>query len=173
MKRGVMKRGVLQARWGILTALLAFTQLVLPLAASAASSKGQTIERGAYLVRIGGCNDCHTDGYGESGGKVSQAQWLTGSKLGWNGPWGTTYAANLRQYFQKISADEWVRTAHAMQARPPMPWWALHAMTDQDLRALRAFVVNLGPAGAAAPAYLPPGQEPSSPVIRFPAPPAR
>ncbi|MEJ2396973.1 MAG: cytochrome C, partial [Gammaproteobacteria bacterium] len=30
------------------------------------------LERGRYLVRIGGCNDCHTAGYAESGGKTPE-----------------------------------------------------------------------------------------------------
>src|SRR5882672_998171 len=48
-------------------------------------------ERGSYLAVIAGCNDCHTPGYAESGGKVPESQWLTGTLLGWSGPWGTTY----------------------------------------------------------------------------------
>ena len=43
------------------------------------------VERGRYLVRITGCNDCHTAGYAPSGGKVPEAQWLTGDALGWRG----------------------------------------------------------------------------------------
>ncbi|HTG73952.1 MAG TPA: cytochrome C, partial [Terriglobia bacterium] len=27
------------------------------------------VERGRYIVEIGGCNDCHTAGYAEAGGK--------------------------------------------------------------------------------------------------------
>ena len=29
----------------------------------AAKSDKNMIERGKYIVRLGGCNDCHTDGY--------------------------------------------------------------------------------------------------------------
>jgi mono/diheme cytochrome c family protein len=57
------------------------------------------VKRGRYLVQIGGCNDCHTAHYPEKGGKVPEAQWLTGDALGWQGPWGTTYPTNLRLYF--------------------------------------------------------------------------
>ena len=52
-----------------------------------------------------------------------------------------------------------------------MPWFALRDMSTQDLRALYRFVKNLGPGGEAAPAYLPPGQEPKGPFIMFPQPP--
>ena len=43
--------------------------------------------RGEYLVRIAGCNDCHTPAYGERAGNVPKAEWLTGSPLGFLGPW--------------------------------------------------------------------------------------
>ena len=46
--------------------------------------------RGRYLVRIGGCNDCHTGSYMEKTGAVPEQEWLTGDALGWRGPWGTT-----------------------------------------------------------------------------------
>ncbi len=59
-------------------------------------------ERGRYLVRIAGCNDCHTPGYAESGGLLPEARWLVGDKLGWHGPWGTTYPTNLRLFAQSI-----------------------------------------------------------------------
>ena len=54
------------------------------------------IEHGSYLVTVGGCNDCHTAGYAESAGEVPESDWLQGDSLGWQGPWGTTYATNLR-----------------------------------------------------------------------------
>jgi hypothetical protein len=44
------------------------------------------IERGRYLIRIAGCNDCHTANYAMRGGKVPEAEWLTGDDLGWRGP---------------------------------------------------------------------------------------
>ncbi len=127
--------------------------------------------RGRYLVQIGGCNDCHTPGYAMSGGNVPEKQWLTGDALGWNGPWGTTYPINLRLYMQTLDEKAWVGKAKHLTARPPMPFWALNTMTDGDLRAIYRYVRSLGPAGQEAPAYVPPGQEPKGPVVRFPAPP--
>ena len=35
---------------------------------SVKASKSKLIERGRYLVKIAGCNDCHTAGYPEAGG---------------------------------------------------------------------------------------------------------
>lgn len=129
------------------------------------------VNRGRYLVQIGGCNDCHTPGYPASGGKVPEAQWLTGDALGWSGPWGTTYATNLRLYMHDLTEDQWVKKAKMLQARPPMPWFNVRAMSTSDLRAMYRYVRYLGPAGQPAPAYLPPGQEPKGPAVRFPAPP--
>lgn len=128
-------------------------------------------ERGRYIVEIGGCNDCHTPGYAMSGGKVDERQWLTGDALGWRGPWGTTYPVNLRLYVQQLSEKQWVDKARHLEARPPMPYWALNRMTDGDLRALYRFIHDLGPAGVPAPAYVPPNQEPKPPYVTFPAPP--
>ena len=134
-------------------------------------SDARLIERGRYLVKIAGCNNCHTVGYAETGGNVSEKKWLTGSPLGWNGPWGTTYAANLRLVMQTLSEEEWLALARTRQLRPPMPWFALRDMSKQDLEAIYRFIRYLGPAGNAAPAYIPPDKEASGAVVRFPAPP--
>lgn len=131
----------------------------------------KSIERGRYLVKIAGCNDCHTPGYAQTGGKVPVKQWLTGDHLGWRGPWGTTYPSNLRLYMGKLSEDQWLKVARTAEFRPPMPWFALHDMKIQDLRAIYKFVRHLGPAGEPAPAYVPPGQEPKGPFVLFPEPP--
>ncbi len=96
----------------------------------------QHIARGRYLVTIAGCNDCHTAGYVEAGGKVPEKDWLTGTPLGFRGPWGTTYATNLRLYMHSLAEDQWVTVSHTMQPRPPMPWFNLHAMTERNLRAI-------------------------------------
>ncbi len=142
--------------------------------AQAAGAKAATpaqralIERGRYLVRTSGCNDCHTPGYTESAGKVDEKLWLTGDALGWNGPWGTTYPTNLRLWMRGRSEANWLATARSFQPRPPMPWFNVHAMTDADLRAIHRYITWLGPAGKPAPAYVPPGQAPAGPVVRFP-----
>ena len=163
---------------GTLLAALAFPATAL--AAEPAMVQGKTasatleqqqVQRGRYLVKVTGCNDCHTAGYAPSGGKVPEAQWLTGDKLGWRGPWGTTYAINLRLYMKDKSENNWVQVAKNMKSRPPMPWFALQDMTEQDLRAIYQYVTALGPAGEPAPAYVPPNKEPKGPYVQFPAPP--
>ena len=127
------------------------------------------VERGRYLVRIAGCNDCHTAGYAISGGKVDEKLWLTGDALGWRGPWGTTYASNLRLLVQNMTADQFMAHVRSDQRRPPMPWFNVRDMTDDDVKAIYAYLKHLWPGGKPAPAYLPPGQEPKGPFILFPA----
>ena len=157
--------------------------VLLPFSAAAAQSEEaqakpkspkadpKQIQRGRYLAKIAGCNDCHTAGYAMAGGKVPEAQWLTGDKLGWRGPWGTTYAINLRLYMKDMTEAQWVSKAKTVQTRPPMPWFALHDMSEQDLKAIYQFTKSLGPAGEPAPAYVPPNREPQGPYVQFPAPP--
>lgn len=133
-------------------------------------AKNMSIERGRYLTKIAGCNDCHTPRYAESGGQVPEKEWLTGDALGWSGPWGTTYAANLRLAVAGMSEQEWVQRARSARYRPPMPWFALRDMSEADLRAMYRFIRSLGAAGKPAPAYVPPGEKVNGPVVRFPSP---
>ena len=142
-----------------------------PAATPVALTDAQLIERGDYMVRIAGCNDCHTPGYAESGGKVPKAQWLVGSRMGWNGPWGTTYAANLRLKAADMDDAAWLAYTGTLHTRPPMPDFAVRDMSEQDRLAILRFVKSLGAGGEPAPAYLPPGQEPPLPFIEFNLPP--
>lgn len=130
------------------------------------SVNGQSpVTIGEYLVTIGGCNDCHTDGWNRNPGEVPVAQRLTGSSVGWTGPWGTSYPTNLRLLVQQMTADRWVQYVATMQSRPPMPWFNVRSMSESDLRAMYAYIRSLGPAGEPAPAALPPGQKPNTPAI--------
>jgi mono/diheme cytochrome c family protein len=120
---------------------------------------------GEYLVTIGGCNDCHTAGWNQNPGKVPVAERLTGNPVGWNGPWGTSYAINLRLLVQKMSADAWVRYIAVTQPRPPMPWFNVRSLSEPDLRAIYAYIHSLGPAGEPMPDALPPGVTPKTPYL--------
>ncbi|MGE5153601.1 MAG: cytochrome C [Bdellovibrio bacteriovorus] len=124
------------------------------------------IDRGRYLVSVSGCNDCHTPGYPESGGTLPESDWLVGSSVGFEGPWGTTYPANLRKLIASQSESEWLRRARSA-TRPPMPWFSLRDMTESDLKAIYAFVRSLGDKGEPAPDYAPPGQAVLTPYFEF------
>jgi len=136
-----------------------------------ALSQEASVEHGKYIAMIGGCNDCHTAGYGPAEGNIPEAEWLKGDALGWRGPWGTTYAANLRIRLGEMSEDEWVEYARTFKTRPPMPWFNVNAMTETDLRSFHKYVLTFEDKGEPAPEFVPPGEEPEGPYIQFPAPP--
>lgn len=131
------------------------------------------IARGRYLVKTAACNDCHSPGYLAANGKTDEKTWLTGDTLGWRGPWGTTYPSNLRLFANAVPAEVFMARARSEGLRPPMPWFNLTAMKDEDLRAIYRYLRHLGPAGERAPAALPPGDMPKGPYVQFPAPPAK
>jgi mono/diheme cytochrome c family protein len=149
---------------------LAGIAVASPTLAADRAADRKMVERGRYIVTISGCNDCHTPGYAMNNGKVPESEWLTGDQLGWRGPWGTTYATNLRKTMATLSEADWLKLAHNANFRPPMPSPSLRNMSDGDLRAVYRFVRSLGPGGVDAPAYVPPERSPSGPVVMFPAP---
>ncbi|HBU29683.1 MAG: cytochrome C [Thiobacillus sp. GWE1_62_9] len=138
--------------------------LALSLAAAAAWAGEADIRHGRYLIQTSGCNDCHTAGYMQKDGHVPEAEWLTGDTLGWQGPWGTTYPANLRLLFSQIDEKTWLARAR-LPMRPPMPSPSLRAMSDDDLRAIYRYVKSLGAKGQPAPAYVPPGGKVATPYF--------
>jgi len=136
------------------------------------AEKPNDVARGRYLSLVGGCNDCHTSGFAPSGGKVPEDKWLLGEGvLGFRGPWGTTYAPNLRRVVAGKTEDEWVGFVRDLKTRPPMPWFTLNQWSQRDLRALYRFIRQLGPPGEATTVALPPETAPTGPVIQWPAPP--
>ena len=145
--------------------------LALSLAARAnaapplAVTGGSPVAAGEYLVAVTGCNDCHTPGWNRAPGAVPPAQRLTGVAIGWHGPWGTSYAINLRLFVQQLSVEQWLAYVAAMQPKPPMPWFNMRAMSRVDLQAMYVYLRSLGPAGAPTPADLPPGQMPTTPYV--------
>ena len=154
---------------GLLTltpgAIGADTQAARPAAKSAAVAKS-SIDRGRYLVKMTGCNDCHTPGYMQKGPEVPESEWLIGLPIGFQGPWGTTYPSNLRLVIKSMDDSQWIR--HARQQRlPPMPWFNLARMTDEDLKAVYAYVRSLGEPGNPAPAYIAPGGNVTTPFFVF------
>ena len=156
-----------RARYPIVATLILAGAATLAGAAEPAAERTM-IDRGRYIARIAGCNDCHTPNYATTGGAVPEQQWLTGDRLGWRGPWGTTYPSNLRLALSRLSEDEWVHNARTLSYRPPMPWFALRDMDETDLRAFYRFVRALGPAGEPAPAWLPPGAQAQGMAVVLP-----
>ena len=124
-----------------------------------------SVKRGEQVSITGGCHDCHTGGYNKLGGKIDPAAALKGTPLGWQGPWGTTYAMNLRITVSDKTEDQFVDHAKTFETRPPMPWYNVHAMDESDIRSLYQYIKSLGEPGEQVPEALPPGEEPKTPYV--------
>lgn len=150
------------------------------------------VARGKLLVGIGGCADCHTPTKMTKDGPEKDATmtlaghpagmplppapalppgpWVAtvaGSMTAWNGPWGTTFTANLTpdeetglgKWTEQNFIDTMRNGRHLGQGRqilPPMPVTSLQALGDDDLRAIFAFLRTLPPVSNRVPAPLPP-----------------
>jgi mono/diheme cytochrome c family protein len=166
------KEGTVKGYKAILLGAALVMTLVYPVvngqAPKPAAGSSATIERGRYVVEIGGCNDCHTSGYANAGGKAAEADRLKGDTLGYRGPWGTTYPTNLRLSIGSLTEDAWVKRAKTLNTRPPMPWFNIQAMTETDQRALYQYVKSLGSGGTKSPEFVPPDKTPNQPYIQWP-----
>lgn len=125
------------------------------------------IEAGRYLVIVGGCNDCHTEDYAMKEGDIPEENWLTGSVIGHRGPWGTTYASNLRLMVSDMEEDDWVEILKIRKSMPPMPWMNINKMSEKDTRALYKYIKSLGAKGEEMPRNVHPDQEPETPYVSY------
>jgi cytochrome c553 len=135
----------------------------LPMVSLAADNGEISVERGRHVSIIGGCNDCHTANYTETGGQIDPALALKGTAIGWRGPWGTSYPANLRITAASRTEEEFVKYLKEFKTRPPMPYYNVNAMDENDLRSLYRYIKSLGEPGDPAPEAVPPDQEPKTP----------
>jgi mono/diheme cytochrome c family protein len=150
---------------GLLHSLLISLLAISTTSIAAEPTDRALIDRGRYLVVTSACNDCHTPGYMKEG-KVPEPLWLTGTDIGFQGPWGTSYPANLRLKLQALSEAQWIERAR-QPMRPPMPWFNLRDMNDDDLRAIYRYIRAAGPAGEPAPDAVPPGVAVTTPYFDF------
>jgi mono/diheme cytochrome c family protein len=146
--------------------------------AVAAADTAATAERGGYISMTSGCGDCHTPG--TLFGAPDQSRLLSGSELGWSGPWGTTYARNLTPDsttgIGTWSEDDIVNTLRTgkrpdgTDLRPPMPWQFFAVMHERDIRSLAKYLKSIPPVHHQNLPALPPGQKPTGSYMTFPAP---
>jgi len=143
-------------------------------------SEADQVARGKYLVTVLGCNDCHTPGYFY--GAPDEARKLSGSELGWKGPWGVSYPRNLTPEPQ-TGIGAWsendivtaIRTGKRPDGRmllPPMPWPDLAALTDEDATAIAKYLKTLTPVPHTVPDIVPPGSPAKGSFFALPPPPA-
>jgi len=157
-------------------------------------SKEEMIQRGAYLVHYGGCNDCHTPKvYGPYGPSedttrilsghpsnevitavptefLGPGKWMAvtnGHLTAWAGPWGISFTKNLTPD-EPTGIGTWteeifikaMRTGkqmgHGRTLLPPMPWFNVAALTDEDLKSVFAYLKSLKPIRNQVPEPVPP-----------------
>jgi mono/diheme cytochrome c family protein len=146
--------------------------------AAGAAGADAKIARGRYLAQIMSCGDCHTPGtfYGDP----DSSRALSGSEMGWRGPWGVRYAANLTPdldtgigYWTAAEIAKTLRTGirpDGTTIGAPMPTQNIMRLTQEDAEALAAYLMSLKPVQHQVPAALKPGEEPKGPVLDFPLP---
>jgi mono/diheme cytochrome c family protein len=101
---------------------------------------------------------------------LGQGGWLwagTSSNTAFAGPWGVSFAANLTadaetglgMWTEEMFIDA-IRQGKTFGGgrpiMPPMPWPAYQHLTDEDLKAIFAFLKSLPPIVNHVPAYQPP-----------------
>lgn len=133
------------------------------------------VQRGEYLVTVTGCHDCHTPGTFYGAPDMSRA--LSGSELGWRGPWGVSYAPNLTPDSTGLATwtDEQILNAiqkgvnkEGAPIAPPMPWPSLAHLTPDDARAIVAYLRSVPPVRHASPKRVAPGGKATGSIIVFP-----
>ena len=113
----------------------------------AAGSSG-VAERGRYLTRIGSCVDCHTPE--DKMHRPIAGMEFAGGKQIENFP---ARSANITpdpsgiSYYDEEMFVRVLRTGHvgARVLNPPMPWWVFRNMSDDDLKAIYAYLRTVKP----------------------------
>ncbi len=126
------------------------------------------IERGKYLVNLGGCNDCHTAGY--FFGKPDMEHYLGGSDVGFEMPGlGVFVGPNLTPD-KETGLGNWtseqivtaLQTGERPDGRmlaPIMPWHAFANLTKEDVDSVAAFLQSLKPLSNKVPGPFGPGEK--------------
>ena len=137
------------------------------------------VERGRYLTTIMSCVDCHTPG--TFYGAPDTTRKLSGSDVGWVGPWGVVHARNLTPDSTGIGAWTEEQIIHTLrtgntpdgrQLAAIMPWMNFTQLSDDDAKAIVAYLKSLPPIHHVNLPVIPPGQKPTGNNIVFPPPPA-
>jgi hypothetical protein len=93
---------------------------------------------------------------------------VTGDLTEWVGPWGVSYAANLTsdstgigmwkesQFIYAIRNGKLKGLPHSRNILPPMPWTVYKYMTDDELKAIYAYLKTTKPIKNVVPAPKPP-----------------
>jgi mono/diheme cytochrome c family protein len=107
------------------------------------------VKRGEFLVTIAGCRDCHTPA--DKGEPLPNMD-LSGGQI-FEGPWGRVATANLTPdpsgipYYDEALFLQVMRTGfvRARSVNQIMPWREYGGMTDDDLKAIFAYLKTVKP----------------------------
>ena len=141
-------------RTTVLVALAATAAVAAASALMARAYADAQIDRGKYLVTIGGCNDCHTPGYFL--GKPDMAQFLGGSDVAFEIPGLGAFAGRNITPDKDTGIGNWTpeQIVAALQTgvrpdgrilAPIMPWHAFASLTKEDAIAIAAFLKSVPP----------------------------
>lgn len=108
-----------------------------------------TVKRGAFLVRMASCADCHTP---QEKGQPKPGFEFAGGLL-FTTPEATVMAANITpdssgvSYYDEDLFIQAIRTGKvkARSLSPIMPWSFYRHMTDEDLKAMFAYIRTIKP----------------------------
>ena len=108
------------------------------------------VERGKYLVTLGNCMMCHTP-MNKQGQSLKQLAFAGG--LRFKGPWGEVSSANISpdpsgiSYYDEALFVKTLRTGQvgARKLSSIMPWGYFRNMTDEDLKAIFAYLRTVTP----------------------------
>ena len=93
---------------------------------------------------------------------------VTGDLTEWAGPWGISYAGNLtphetgigswseEQFFLAMREGKFKGLAESRTLLPPMPWESFSHMTDDEIKAIFAYLKSIKPIENMVPAAVPP-----------------
>src|SRR5215467_13275489 len=104
---------------------------------------------GKYLVSVAGCTDCHTPQ--SKGQNIPGMDFAGGFIL--EGPWGRVASTNITpdasgiSYYDEALSIQTMRTGYvkARELNQIMPWWHFRNLTDDDLKAMFAYLRTLKP----------------------------
>jgi mono/diheme cytochrome c family protein len=147
-----------------------------PAAPGPAPKPSSSAERGKYLVTLGGCSDCHTPGYFLGG--PDMGRYLGGSEVGFELPGlGVFHGPNLtpdKETGLGNWSDEQVIAALRKGERPDgrilapiMPWRALAAMTDDDVKSVVLYLRSVPAVQNKVPGPFGPNEKPTAFVMKI------
>jgi mono/diheme cytochrome c family protein len=151
-----------------------FVALALAGRCVAAQAADSDIERGKYLVTLGGCNDCHTPGCFL--GKPDFSRALSGSDVGFTIPGVGAFVGRNLTPDKETGLGDWtddqIIAAITAGVRPDgrrlapiMPYQGLSHLSSDDAKAIVAYLRSLTPVKNAVPGPFGPKEVPSTLVF--------